>query len=140
MKRMTLIVSICAAVVLAGTALARLAVAQTPKKDVAVVDLPDKTKMMKEVLQGKYIFVHDEEAMAKGQPCFYVYKYSQDAAGKPEIKPANLVLSFNCQHLERNKAQQIVLTYTMAPGNADLFEIKEVQFAGSTAVHRLPNS
>lgn len=140
MKRMTLIVSIGAAVVLMGTALARLAVAQTPKKDVAVVDLADKTKVMKEVLQGKYIFVHDDEAMAKGQPCFYVYKYSQDAAGKPDIKPENLVLSFNCQHLERGKAPQVVITYTMVPGNADLFEIKEVQFAGSTAVHRLPNS
>ncbi|MFL6216933.1 MAG: hypothetical protein ACJ74J_23825 [Blastocatellia bacterium] len=140
MKRMTLIVSICAAVVLMGTALVRLTVAQTPKKERAVVDLSDKTKMIKEILQGKYIFVHDEEATAKGQPCFYVYKYSQDAAGKPEIKPENLVLSFNCQHLERNTAPQMVITYTMVPGNSDLFEIKEVQFAGSPAVHRLPNS
>ena len=120
--------------------MARLAVAQRTKKDVAVVDLTDKTKMIKEILQGKYIFVHDEEAMAKGQPCFYVYKYSQDAAGKPDLRPENLVLSFNCQHFERSKAPQVVITYTMVPGNADLFEIKEVQFAGSTAVHRLPNS
>jgi len=140
MKRMTLIVSICAAAVLMGTALVRLTVAQTPKKEMAVVDLSDKTKMMKEILQGKYIFVHDEEAMAQGQPCFYVYKYSQDAAGKPEVKPENLVLSFSCQHLERGKAPQMVITYTMVAGNSDLFEIKEIQFAGSTAVHRLPNS
>ena len=139
MKRMTLIVSIGAAMVLACMALAGLAVAQTPKKEMAVVDLPDRTKMMKEILQGKYIFVHDEERMAKGEPCFYIYKYAQDAAGKPEVKPENLVLSFMCKHQERAKAPQIVLTYTMVAGEADLFEIKDVQFAGSTAVHRLPN-
>src|SRR5689334_15189001 len=107
MKRMLLIVSLCMATGLAGTAFIRLAVAQTPKKEMAVVDLSDKTKMMAEILQGKYIFVHDEERMAKGEPCFYVYKYSQDAAGKPDIKPENLVLSFHCQHIERSKAPQI---------------------------------
>jgi uncharacterized cupredoxin-like copper-binding protein len=139
MKRTTLIIAICAAVVLTGTAFAARAAAQTPKKEMAVVDLTDKTKMVKEILQGKYIFVHDEELMAKGEPCFYVYKYSQDAAGKPEIKPDNLVLSFHCKHVEHDKAPQIVLTFTMVAGEADLFEIKEVQFAGSTAGHRLPS-
>ena len=136
MKRMTLIFAIAAAM---GLACAGLALAQTPKREMAVVDLPDKTKVQKQVLQGRYIFVHDEEAKAKGEPCFSVYKYSEDAAGKAEVKPENLVLSFHCQRVERSKATQIVLTYAMVPGEADLFEIKEVQFAGSTDGHRLPS-
>ena len=140
MRMIAWVLTVAVAVVILGVVCGRLALAQTPKKEMAVVDLPDKTKMMKEILQGKYIFVHDEERMAKGEPCFYIYKYSQDAAGKPEVKDENLVLSFHCQHLERAKAPQIVMTYVMVAGQSDLFEIKEVQFANSTAVHRLPNS
>jgi hypothetical protein len=140
MKRVAWVLAVSISIVVVGLTCARLTFAQTPKKDVAVVDLTDKTKVLKEVLQGKYIFVHDEERMAKGEPCFYIYKYAADATGKPAIKDENLVLSFHCQHLERSKSPQIVLTYVMVPGQPDLFEIKEVQFAGSTAVHRLPNA
>lgn len=140
MKRIAWILTLAAVAVIAGAACLSAVQAQTPKKEMAVVDLSDKTKVMKEILQGKYIFLHDEERMAKGEPCFYVYKYSEDAGGKPLVKNENLVLSFHCQHLERAKAPQIVMTYVMVAGQADLFEIKEVQFAGSTAVHRLPNS
>ena len=138
MKPRMVIVAIGGAVMLAGAAFASLA--QTPGRDIAVVDLTEKTKMQRQILQGKYIFVHDDEAKAKGEPCFLVYKYSEDAKGQPEVKPENLVVSCHCQRIDGSKAQQLILTYTMVLGEADLFEIKEVQFAGSTAVHRLPKS
>ena len=140
MKRTVVIVAIGAAAVLVGAAFAGRALGQTPGRDVAVVDLTEKTKVQKEILLGRYIFVHDDEAKAKGEPCFLVYKYSEDAKGQPEIRPENLLLSCHCQRVDGGKAPQIVLTYTMVPGETDLFEIKEVQFAGSTAVHRLPKS
>jgi len=128
----------CGALILAGTAMARTQATDAPKKELAVVDLTDKTKFAKEILQGKYLFVHDEEGMAKGRPCFFVYKYAADAAGKPDLLKENLVLSFHCQHVEHAKAAQIVLTYAMVPDMPDVFEIREVQFAGSTAGHRVP--
>ena len=125
-----------ARIVLAGTAFIRLAVAQTPKKEMAVVDLTDKTQMMKEVLQGKYIFVHDDDKMAKGEACMYVYEYSEDQAGHPEAKPEKLVVSFHCESVQREKAREIVLTYGML--SADTFELREIQFPGSTNGHRVP--
>jgi len=140
MKRFLIMTLACVAVGLIGTALARSSPADSPKKEMAVVDLADKTKLMKDTLRGKYIFVHDTEKMAQGQPCFYVYSYSEDSAGKPEAKSDKLVLSFHCQHVERAKANQLILTYGMVPGTADLFEIREIQFAGSAEGHRVPAS
>jgi hypothetical protein len=112
--------------------------AAPPGKDISVVDLPDKTRVVKTVLQGKYIFIHDDEKMAKGEPCFYIYEYSSDAAGQPEARPDKLVVSFHCEPVKREKATHIVLTYGMV--NPELFELREIQFTGSTEGHRVPGS
>jgi hypothetical protein len=110
--------------------------ASPPEKEIAVVNIPDKTKLLKATLLGKYIFVHDSSKMAKDAPCFYVYEYSEDPSGKPEVKPEKVVVSFHCLPIEKSKPDQIVLTYGMlAP---DLFELREIQFAGSTEAHRVP--
>lgn len=105
-------------------------------KDIAVVDLPDKTRVVKTVIQGKYIFVHDEEKMAKGEDCFYIYEYAADQAGQPITSPEKLVTSFHCKPVQREKARDIVLTYGMV--SPELFELREIQFAGSTEGHRVP--
>jgi hypothetical protein len=110
--------------------------ASPPEKEIAVVNIPDKTKLLKATLLGKYIFVHDSSKMAKDAPCFYVYEYSEDPSGKPEVKPEKLVVSFHCLPIEKSKPNQIVLTYGMLA--ADLFELREIQFAGSTEAHRVP--
>jgi hypothetical protein len=110
--------------------------AAPPGKDMSVVDIPDKTKVMKTTLQGKYIFIHDDEKMANGAACFYIYEYSADVAGQPEARPDKLVISFHCQPVQREKAKHIVMTYGMV--NPDLFELREIQFAGSTEGHRVP--
>ena len=102
----------------------------------SIANIPDKTKLLKTTLQGKYIFVHDDSKMAKGEPCLYVYEYSEDQAGQPEVKPEKLVVSFHCQPVERPKVDRLVLTYGML--SADLFELREIQFSGSTEGHRVP--
>jgi hypothetical protein len=115
---------------------ARLAAVAPPNKDIAVADIPDKTRLLKAELLGKYIFFHDDEKMASGEPCFYVYRYSEDITGQPEIKPENLVVSFHCQPVERPKVNQPVLTYGVVRNG--LFELREIQFAGSLEGHRVP--
>jgi hypothetical protein len=130
---MTLLLSATAMIV---GAFASLATATPPGKEMAVVNIPDKTKLLRSTLLGKYIFVHDGAKMAKGEACFYVYEYSEDQAGQPEVKPEKLVASFHCQHVERPKADQIVLTYGML--SADLVDLREIQFAGSSEGHRVP--
>jgi hypothetical protein len=136
MKRLMLMILILGATGLIFGAFASFATAAPPEKEMAVVNIPDKTKLLKTTLQGKYIFVHDDSKMAKGGPCFYVYEYCEDQAGQPEVKPEKLVVSFHCQPVERPKADQIVLTYGMA--SPDLFELREIQFPGGTEGHRVP--
>jgi hypothetical protein len=136
MKRLlltTLIVGVTAVIV---NSLALFASAAPPGKDVEVANIPDKTVLQKATLQGRYIFVHDESKMAKGEPCLFVYEYAEDQGGRPEIKPEKLVVSFHCQPIERPKATHIVLTYRMM--GADSFELSEIQFSGSTEGHRVP--
>ena len=92
--------------------------------------------LMKTALVGKYIFIHDEEKMAKGEPCLYIYEYSENQAGKPEALPDKLVISFHCQPITRAKARQLITTVQMRR-NGD-FELSEIQFAGTTEGHRVP--
>lgn len=136
MKRLLLITLILGATGVIVGALASFAMAAPPGRDIQVANIPDKTKLLKATLQGKYIFVHDDSKMAKGEPCLYVYEYSEDQSGQPEVKPEKLVVSFHCQPVEREKATQIVLTYGML--SPDVFELREIQFPGSTKGHRVP--
>jgi hypothetical protein len=136
MKRLLLVTLVLSATAMIVSAFASFATAAPPGKEMSVANIPDKTKLLKTTLQGKYIFVHDDSKMAKGEPCFYVYEYSEDQAGQPEAKPEKLVASFHCQPVERPKAAQVVLTYGML--SPELFELREIQFPGSTEGHRVP--
>ena len=83
------------------------------------------------VLQGKYLFVHDEAAMARGDACTYIFK--GDAA-----LPDKLVTSFHCIHVERTKASNFILRFReITPG---VQELTEFQFKGDTASHRVPTA
>lgn len=81
--------------------------------------------------EGKYLFVHDEAAMKRGEACTYIYK------GDAEVRD-QLVVSFHCTHVERAKANNFILrSREVAPG---IFELVEFQFSGETASHRVPGS
>ena len=136
MKRFSQVSLIFVAIAMIVGAQALRAYAARPGRDISVVDLSDKTRVAKTILQGKYIFVHDDEKMAKGEACFYIYEYCADAAGQPEARPDKLVVSFHCQPVQREKARHIILTYGMV--NPELFELREIQFTGSTEGHRVP--
>lgn len=134
MRRLLLVIGSLISVALVGVVSSISAA--PPEKEMSVVNIPDKTKLLKATLLGKYIFVHDNSKMTKDGPCFYVYEYSEDPSGKPEVRPEKLVVSFHCLPVERSKPDQIVLTYGML--SPDLFELREIQFAGSTEGHRVP--
>jgi hypothetical protein len=127
--------SLITIVILIGASVQSSAAAP-PGKEMAVVDLQDKTYLGKTALQGKYIFVHDDSGMAKGEACFYVYEYSQNETGRPEVRPDKLVVSFHCEPVTHPEARQMVLTYGMT--TAGQLQLREIQFAGSTEGHRVP--
>lgn len=81
-------------------------------------------------LKGKYMFVHDDAAMIRGEACTYIYK------GEAEVRE-QLVASFHCIHVERATVKNFILrSRETAPG---VFELIEFQFSGETSGHRVPS-
>lgn len=107
------------------------AAASDVQKRRAVAEFPNPVTVQGIVLKGKYLFVHDDAAMKRGEACTYIYK------GEAAVRD-NLVTSFHCIHVERTKANNFIWrSREIAPG---LVELLEFQFNGETAAHRVPIS
>ena len=81
----------------------------------------------KSILQGHYVIEHDNDRMARGEPCTHIYAFDD------RVKP---VVTFHCTHLERNRATQNIAVLETR-GNME--HLTEFQFAGETASHGVPN-
>jgi hypothetical protein len=97
----------------------------------AVAEFPGPVTVQGVVLKGKYLFVHDDAAMNRGEACTYIYKGTAEVSDK-------LVASFHCIHIERAKAKNFIWrTRETAPG---IVELLDFQFSGETAAHGVPLS
>ena len=97
----------------------------------AVTEFTNPVTVQGVVLKGKYLFVHDDAAMKRGDACTYIYR------GDAEVRD-HLVVSFHCIHVERAQAKNFILrSRETAPG---LVELIEFQFSGETAGHGVPPS
>ena len=101
------------------------------QKRKAVTNFDNPVLVQGVVLKGRYLFVHDDAAMSRGDACSYIYK------GEAE-KRDKLVASFHCIHVERAKAERFIFrTRETALGTMELIEF---QFKGETAGHGVPMS
>ena len=130
MKSFLLFTALLCAVTLSSTlAPSVTTAANAAKKERAVTFFSEPVTLMGVTLKGEYLFVHDDEAMARGEACTYVYKGLADV-------PDKLVASFHCRPAMRAKvARFTVRTSLTAPGQ---YPLKEFQFAGSIEAHRVP--
>ena len=127
MKRLLIAVSILAAVMMTIGALATHATTEAKKTERATIQFNEPVKLLGVFLKGEYTFIHDEEKMAKGEDCSYVY----DRLGK-------LVVSFHCIPVERSKATRFRVVTVRTDPTYGPRELKEYQFAGSTEAHQVP--
>ena len=82
------------------------------------------------ILQGRYVIEHDNERMARGEPCTHVYAYND---------PSTPVATFDCTHLERDRpSHNIVVLATASDGNMQ--RLTEFQFAGESFAHGYPSA
>jgi len=126
MKRMIFTASIFAALVtVIGVAAART---NPVPKERATVEFTQTVKLGAALLKGNYYIVHDDERMAKGEDCTYVY----DAKGK-------LVVSFHCTPVDRPKSNTFRVLTTQRNLAYGPPEVVEIQFAGSTEAHQVPS-
>jgi hypothetical protein len=84
------------------------------------------------VLQGEYLFVHDDEKMAKGEDCTAIYKLDSGKRGQP-------VVTFHCVPVVRDKVTSFRVRTTLVSTEPLLYELQEYQFAGSTEAHQVPS-
>lgn len=99
------------------------------RKRSAVTEFPTPVTVQGIVLKGRYLFVHDDVAMARGDACTYIYK------GEAEVRD-RLVTSFHCIHIERTKAEKFIWRARETTLGVELVEF---QFSGETASHGVPN-
>jgi hypothetical protein len=122
MKRTMLLFA--AALLFAGTIPAR---GEGPKNERAYVQFNEMVRLNDVLLQGRYLFVHDAEKMARGQDCTWIY----GADGR-------FVASFHCMPVERTATKQFKVLISNRAGVTDVPRVLEIQFPGSEEGHQIP--
>ena len=102
-----------------------------PRRESAVVEFAETVKLNGVLLRGQYLIVHDEERMARGEPCTYFYRGNRQDEAK-------LVTAFHCIHVDRGRTESIKVTFSRHSTPYDVPEIQELQFAGSKDGHKVP--
>ena len=127
MKSLLLLIALGCAVTL--TSAAAVNKSSRAHKQKAVIRFNQPVMLQGVTLQGEYLFVHDDDAMDRGQACTYVYKGTAERASR-------LVVSFHCVPVERTKLSYFsVSTMEVAPG---VFEVREFQFENDIEAHAVP--
>jgi hypothetical protein len=99
-----------------------------PVKQTADVWFQRPVMVGKTILQGHYLIEHDNDRMARGEPCTHVYAFND------RLTP---VATFHCTHLERDRASQN--TVVLAPASdSNMQRLTEFQFAGESFAHGYP--
>lgn len=118
------------AVLLVG-AFSAASLADEPLKERAVVEFEQNVKLHDVILRGSYVILHDDARMAQGEPCLYVYRYT-------EGKPDKLVASFHCRPVMREKTDTFKVMISRDNSAYGLPEVREIQFAGFAKAHQIP--
>lgn len=120
-------VMLCAFVFSAGFSSASKTM-NSGQKERAITQFNTPVMIQGVVLKGRYLFVHDDAAMKRGESCTSIYK------GDAEL-PEDLVISFNCVPMDRSKVSHFtVRTVETSAGT----ELREFQFRGETEAHLVP--
>jgi len=126
--RIMLIIAV--ALIMGGAALAGQLKAGA-RMNKAVVEFTEPVKLMDVILKGEYLFVHDDEKMAQGLPCTYVYAHDKGKQGR-------LITSFHCEPVERERKADQFTVIVQWNGATNISELVEYRFAGDTEGHKVP--
>ncbi|HET7752121.1 MAG TPA: hypothetical protein VFK81_22190 [Terriglobales bacterium] len=97
-------------------------------QDSALVTFRRPTLFHHVVLQGTYVIVHDDAAMATSdQPCTHIYRYQNGKAGEE-------VAAFRCRPA---KAVQVDRTRFWTRPSGGMDRVLQFQFAGQTEAHQV---
>ena len=115
-----------------GSTIYQSTIIAAPLTESAIVEFAETVKLGGVLLRGEYLIVHDEERMARGEPCTYIYR------GK-RADETKLVSAFHCIHVQRDRAASFQVTFSRRSSPYETAEITEIQFAGSRDGHMVPS-
>lgn len=97
----------------------------------ALVNFANRVSVQDRVIMGPVMIVHDDEKMARGEPCTTFYRFD------PARGPREELASFHCIPVQRAVAEST--TFTLAPGpDTTCKRLVEYQIAGQSEGHRVP--
>lgn len=99
------------------------------KKERALVQFTETVRLRDAFLRGQYLVVHDEDRMAQGEACLYIYRGEVENADR-------LVVAYHCRPVERTKVDQFTILTSRA-NSFDMPEVLEIQFGGSSEAHQV---
>ena len=130
MKAYRLVVLVICALLVAG-GLGATGSANGAKVQRATIRFDEPVKLLNVILKGEYIIVHDDERMAKGEACTYVYTHENNLQGR-------LVVSFHCVPVEREVTDHFTVLLGAYDPATRLPELLEYRFAGDKEGHKVP--
>lgn len=101
-----------------------------PAKQSALVEFRRPTIVAGTIIGGKVVFAHDDERMARGEPCTTVYQYVPGQQGKKLVE-------FMCKPTRAPRADNFTARCAMAGVNGPDV-LTEYQFGGDTESHGVP--
>jgi hypothetical protein len=103
-----------------------------PGRQWAAVYIGEPTLIGSTIVQGPVLFTHDDERMARGEPCTTVRLF------EPQSGPSDEIAAFHC--IPRTGRAPARFTLTTEPNVRDGFGciLTAYQFAGDPEVHRVP--
>jgi hypothetical protein len=100
-----------------------------PARETLTVRFMKPVKVGDRILFGKYVIEHDNNRMARGAPCTYIYP--ADDLRLPAV-------AFRCKHLHRPQADRASVTLRPLGEANGMQEFREFQFAGEAGAHGVP--
>jgi hypothetical protein len=119
-------------VLLLGAGAVTSSAGSAPKRQSAAIYLTEPTLVGSTIVQGPVLFVHDDERMARGEPCTTIRLF------EPGSGPTESLVSFHCIPTRRPIAR--AFTIRTRPNTIDGYGcvLTEFQFAGESEGHGVP--
>ena len=131
MRSQALVTAVLLVAALVPTAVATTGDRGAPPQQRAIVNFEHPTKVSTAILRGRYLVVHDEGKMARGEPCTALYRF--ETPGGSQEAP----VSFTCMPRTRPAVERFTIA-TVWDAALGVDTLTEYQFAGDAEGHGVP--
>ena len=127
---MRLRILVTAAAIVGFASASTLIARTTAGKKWAVSNFVDTVMVNRTLITGQVLVVHDDEKMARGEPCTTFYRFDRNEGQKEAL------VSFHCK--PRRARAVAKATFTTAPTDVGIKRLVEYQLGGETEAHGVP--